>query len=820
MPAIPAAQKDASSDEDILYTLRHFHLGDPGARKKTEAVGNDYLPALLNIYRDASKIRYDYPIFLYPPGSVDPEPGQLTQSIVAFLREGTESFAPGAESARILKDNLPRLERSLRKALREKEGPVDARTALSAAGQELLADLKLDKESGARLQADFDKLLKAVPNEGQILGYGRYAAIHLMHHAICSSLIPRRAGFRRQVEERIRGLKTLLEVEWSKSDEAIEPKQAQDSVGAAGDLFNPAALSEVMGSSRGGSVEMTDERRARIQGALQVLEEYWQAQDPILVRFVHLQGKLKDGEWVKKTPTLATFTDPDPCTRATALFDEQTSRLAKVFAAARIALLEIDNKYTPAVHAPWFANFTWEAFSKEEMLLAPAVIALESADRMAGEGMQSLSHLLSSGRPVQILVRVQAHNNPRALSNEDPLANYRVELGHFGIAHRQAVVSQSSAARHEHLLAQFLTALDATRTSLHLINTGVQNSIKGVQLNAWLVAGAALESRAHPFFHINPEAGDSAKARMNFSGNPQPESDWPRHPFVYRNETGETANTKLAFTFADYALLIPRLRDNFRLVPLGCESEDLVTADTYLSEPPPEEDADKRIPFIWVVNDRDELRKAMISRTLIFACRDRQNYWHTLQELAGIHSKYVEDAVQATRAELQAQARAEQERLVAEHTAELDKIRDETAAEAMQRLTSVLLGMDLSATAVSQLAPTAKAAPAAAPSEAPAEQAEAEAVPEEEEDEVSFDDPWIDGVLCTSCNDCMKVNSMLFLYDDNKQAVLGDLGAGTYAHLVQAAEICPAKCIHPGKPQNPGEPGLDDLIKRAEPFNQ
>ena len=42
--------------------------------------------------------------------------------------------------------------------------------------------------------------------------------------------------------------------------------------------------------------------------------------------------------------------------------------------------------------------------------------------------------------------------------------------------------------------------------------------------------------------------------------------------------------------------------------------------------------------------------------------------------------------------------------------------------------------------------------------------------------------------------------------------------AGTYAQLVEAAENCQVSIIHPGKPRNPNEPGLDDLIKRAEPF--
>jgi hypothetical protein len=42
--------------------------------------------------------------------------------------------------------------------------------------------------------------------------------------------------------------------------------------------------------------------------------------------------------------------------------------------------------------------------------------------------------------------------------------------------------------------------------------------------------------------------------------------------------------------------------------------------------------------------------------------------------------------------------------------------------------------------------------------------------------------------------------------------------AGTYRQLVEAAESCQVSIIHPGKPRNPNEPGLDELLKRAEPF--
>ena len=58
----------------------------------------------------------------------------------------------------------------------------------------------------------------------------------------------------------------------------------------------------------------------------------------------------------------------------------------------------------------------------------------------------------------------------------------------------------------------------------------------------------------------------------------------------------------------------------------------------------------------------------------------------------------------------------------------------------------------------------------------------------------------------------------MFKYNDNKQAFIADINAGTYAQLVEAAENCQLSIIHPGKPVNPNEPGLDELMKRAEPF--
>jgi hypothetical protein len=59
----------------------------------------------------------------------------------------------------------------------------------------------------------------------------------------------------------------------------------------------------------------------------------------------------------------------------------------------------------------------------------------------------------------------------------------------------------------------------------------------------------------------------------------------------------------------------------------------------------------------------------------------------------------------------------------------------------------------------------------------------------------------------------------MFAYNENKQAFLKAPDAGTFRELVEAAETCQVAVIHPGKPRNPNEPGLEELIERARPFH-
>jgi ferredoxin len=802
---------DVEDGAAVINLLRRFHYGEPAAAESTAVPAGAILPALLNPYRDSSAIRYQYPLYLVPHG--DDAETVLARPLSEHLAASIETFAPGAEQAKILRDNLPWLERYLRQRLTGPD-PVDAPSLFSAAAEALQAHLDLRESNRETLDSNLAQLQATIAEGSLYLGYGPDVPLHLFVHAVRHRLDPRRDELRHKVEKLAAALESLLRVEKSKSAEGNEPESVSSSAGPAGRLLDSDALSGMLGKRSHGSQEMSPERRSRIQRALDELRAW--DDNPVLVRFA---GRVVN-PWFAEQPDVDVVESYEACATASELFLEDAERFGRLFAAMRIADLEVDDRYDPPVHDSWFASFDWQAFSDEELQLVTRVVALESADYLATDGLPMFSHLLGSRLPVHVLSWIRAYDNPAVKPGDGPFDAYRFELANFGIGHRQAVVAQTSAARHEDLLAGFLCAIGSNRTSLHLVNRGTQTKTAKPILEPWFVASAALESRAHPFLLINPDAGDHAAKRVSFDGNPQPDADWPVETLEYRGADGEETTMKLAFTFADYALLMPALHEHFRMVPTGFESDELVTVADYLEAD--DERLNRLVPFVWGIDEHGMIVRLVVSRALVFACRDRLNYWHSLQELAGVQNYYVEEAIERIIEEQRAALEAEREQLIKEHAEELEAVRSEAAGEAMGQLVDVLMGADLSGMVAGggQLATMPAARPAEV--EAPAETAEAEAEPEaveEPEEELSFDEPWLDTPACTTCDDCMGINKMMFAYNDDKQAYLVDPKAGTYEDLVRAAEICPAKCIHPGKPLNPNEPGLEELMARAAPFN-
>jgi ferredoxin len=207
------------------------------------------------------------------------------------------------------------------------------------------------------------------------------------------------------------------------------------------------------------------------------------------------------------------------------------------------------------------------------------------------------------------------------------------------------------------------------------------------------------------------------------------------------------------------------------------------------------------------------LQKVAVSHLLVWYGQERLDFWRFIQEIGGINNYHVARAIGRVREEFEKAKAEEMSALTRAHDEETQRVRETAAREAMEKLSAILL--DLDSIAALPVSRPAQVRTAEVKDETPAPAAVAEPVAVEETVSV---EPWIETFRCTSCNECININPNCFKYDGNKQAVIADATAATFAQIVAAAEKCPAKCIHPGAPLNSNEPGLDDLVKRAAAF--
>ncbi len=444
-------------------------------------------------------------------------------------------------------------------------------------------------------------------------------------------------------------------------------------------------------------------------------------------------------------------------------FDEMLlGNMSSVQRALRIAHLECDSHEDATAHEEQLNRVTWRSAKADDLLALPPVIALENASQASGAHMASLARLMRSGRPVIAL----------AIAEED-FASF--DFGYQCLGFREACVVQSSLDQWEHAAAALPVIAVQARPAVVFLNTA------GVPMGRHLFA-----SRTFPHFFYNPGAGTTWKERFS----------------LLLPDGEEAATGALA------ALHSEAWREHFRLIPQGSWEEEQLEFGEYLARYGSE--APLAVPFLALTGEDGSAMRVALTRDLADACRDRMLAWRLLEELAGVRNSYVESATAQLREELGTSSTTDEAALV-------ERVKIET----IQKLVSVLMSSQpLPAGSLSGILlppmPVPALAPAAAPvaPKAPEEQAAAAVVTPEAEEEVS-EDPYIDSFLCTSCNDCMKINKLVFQYDGNKQAYIADAKAGTYAELVKAAEGCPAKCIHPGKPRPGDTSATPEILARA-----
>jgi ferredoxin len=281
----------------------------------------------------------------------------------------------------------------------------------------------------------------------------------------------------------------------------------------------------------------------------------------------------------------------------------------------------------------------------------------------------------------------------------------------------------------------------------------------------------------------------------------------------YFEDTGDEATLEQAFTFAHAVALDPAYRGHFRIILDEAWSTEQIELAEYVAAPVAA--VARKIPFIWVVNE-GRLARAVVTRELAYAARDRLRAWHILQELAGTDNEYARRSAELARIDTRTRAEIRGKVLEVGHAAEVDKARTQAVRAAMERLARRLVGVE-TIPAPTRTNNEPKELPV------PVEAVEAVVTPAEERPEedahVAIEDPYIDTDLCTSCADCININPELFKYDANKQAFIANADLGTYAQLVKAAEKCPARCIHPGLPVASDKTANERLVTRAAKFN-
>jgi len=798
LPRMPGPVDDPEERRRQASWIRRFHR--LGARTFDPAPRLPVRPAVLDSLAESLRDASPDPFVLLPRD--DAEHPIAARGLRELLGEELDAMEDAGWELGVLDGNLPALVAIAARLLAEGNLGHGLEGLLSAAGEELVAKLALPEGEAASLRGSLKELQGRLPAGSRLMALGADTPLRLYLEVLEAVRAPLRRRFTAQLERLRERLCDLLQLDRMSSEEGRTPEALIAQLGAtAADLIDSSALSRTL-LGEAGPAKLDPARRQRIEQALATIDGHLEQQGR-LPRVVFLRPPGLDfplsGEEQEE--------HPDPLAAAVGYFDGTARRLATVFRAARVASLEAEGSYRPELHDEILADLDWEVFSADELALVPLVAVVTTGRSLRQRGQGSLSELLRSSRPVHVIVQDEVG----ATDEAEDLSAFHLDLGYLAMAHREVFAVGSTLARPDRLTEGLVRMVRAPRPGLALMHLPAR------ELTRWhvLLAEAALRGRACPYFLYDPDAGPSWADRFDLEGNPQPESAWPTHR-VRHLEQEEEKTLEVAFTFADAVALEPAYLRHLRVIPRAAWDDERQQPLAEYLEALDREGSQPSVPYLWVVDENETLQRAVVTRELALVCRDRLRGWRILQELGGYDNSYAERAATAAREQALAEAAQERTELEEAHAEVLAEARGTGARESMEQLAAVLMNPS----ALSAVAPAPAAAAPAAPLEVEAETA-AEPVVEEvaEEEVLAFDEPYIDEPLCTTCNECTNLNPRLFQYNANKQAFIADASAGTFAELVKAAELCPGRCIHPGKPRDDDSTATPELIERAAKFN-
>jgi hypothetical protein len=618
-----------------------------------------------------------------------------------------------------------------------------------------LAAAAIGAKSDDRLQDSLRRLRAAVKVDGDVIGYDKAMPFRLFRHAWQTLQDRKTQNFRADINKLIMKLSDILSADFVRSKEGLSAERLRATVGAAHrDTFDFEAMSRLLGETSA-NVPIPESRRRRVRGLLSVLRAQ---------RFFAPADSDKGVDVGE--PYSFVF---ENCTDAVAAYRERLPRMIELAKAIAMARLETEGEYSEGRHDTFFAEFGDNGLDPADLaLFLGYLICLRTADLRTAESELILQAFVA-GMPAKVIVQTDDIVEPSPIEGEYLISGLRnKQLTSTAMGFGAYYVLQASGSSLFQLREQILRGLACDGPALFSVFSGASGS----GIAPYLTAAAAAESRTFPAFIYDPSAGPDWASRFSLSANSQIDLDWPLQRLDYEDAEQQLVSESLAFTPVDFAACDPRCAKHFAKVPRGKWSADLLPVAEFLARQP--QDLADKVPCLLMVDRDNHLQKVIVDDKLVQAARRCVEAWRSLQELGGVHNSHAARLLDQER-----KIWAEQSRPAA--------IAEVTPA---------------AASSAAALAPAVPAPESAQPAAA----------------ERPSDDPYIETPRCTSCNECTQINDKMFAYDANKQAYIVNPDAGTYRQLVEAAESCQVSIIHPGKPRNPDEPGLDELKARAEPF--
>lgn len=805
IPFIPKTELvDEIELKERWKSLRKFFISSIDGK-----LPKDVTPVHLNPHFLSDGILLNYPVWIENADkqTVKAESENKCLPLNNILSEHISSLYPDPGQGKMIKQVLPRIVMEAGNVL-QLNGVQDFQEVFEKVYAALMDKMELRGGDKEIFEEQISELKSNIHTQGELYPYSSYVTFEILHAALSNVSSRSKQEFLSKIHKILHRLIDILKVDSENEPESSNPEHLESSMDFAGTYLDFDRLSKVIPESA--SEHISKERHHRIKSVIESLtrsEELFSINATVIVQNHMIKSsdsRLKeifsDSEFIEVNINTC-------CTDAISIYNAKLSEFTNTIKALRIGELEMESKYIPEIHDEAFSSFDNYSFTEEEVSFFPPVIMIAHSSDLVDEELSGFSQILHRSIPINVVA---------LRSIREDISDNAVDIVSLAVSYRNTFVTQLTSLDPRLLFEKFKEGVATFSPSLFHIEIAQNKSDK----EGLIELSASIESRDFPEFVYNGKVGTAWGSRFDIKDNPQNKLDWPVHEYACKDASGMDISLSIPFSFADFAALKPKYQSEFMIIEPEIWTEDLILLSDYLTLS--EKDRYGKIPFIWMT-DGESMMRVAVSWKLVMVAGEKKDFWNYLQDCGGVHSYHAKKAVQDQEQKIRIETDEEIARLKEEHAAELQKVKEESAKDAMEHLTSALLDIDIDTDAI--VSGQAKSETPSPLEQQPVQESDIENViiedeiQDEPEEELISEEPWIETPLCTACNECTDINNRMFNYNADKLAFIADPGAGSFAQLVEAAEKCPVKIIHPGKPLNPDEPGLEDLIKRASKFN-